>query len=275
MDCTEEDDYDATAVLFNRGDFLRKLREMEREDQAQREADRDPLESNQGQDRSNVPQDTLRYETFLKDQRYHDDLKHINYKFVDFGEINGKQLVVEQDRSLGKGGLIWDAGFILGEHVIRETYWRSNNTSSIVELGAGTGITGLMVASAFPEIHVEITDLPQLMPLLEKNCANTPNTSASVLEWGGSVKGNYDVILGADVVASIYDSYGLAKTIYELAHSDSWVYLACRDRLAGSIEEFQGHLQKMFLHVERRKADSSNNNQSIWILIARGKCSNQ
>jgi predicted nicotinamide N-methyase len=270
MDCMEEDDYDATAILFSRGDFLRKLREMEREDQAKRDADRgDPTESS-------VPQDTLRYEIFLKDQRYHDDLKHINYKFVDFGEINGKQLVVEQDRSLGKGGLIWDAGFILGEHVIRESYWRSaSKTCSIVELGAGTGITGLMVASAFPEVHVEVTDLPQLMPLLEKNCANTPNTSASVLEWGGNVKGSYDVILGADVVASIYDSYGLAKTIYELAHSNSLVYLACRDRLAGSIEEFEGHLQGMFLHVERRKADSSNKNQDVWILIARGKCSNQ
>jgi hypothetical protein len=271
MDCMQEDDYDATAALFNRGGVLRKLREMERQDQAQRDADRDSImESNM------PPQDTLRYETFLKDQRYHDDLKHVNYKFVDFGEINGKQLVVEQDRSLGKGGLIWDAGFILGEHVIRETcYWRSNKTSSIVELGAGTGITGLMVASAFPDIHVEVTDLPRLIPLLEKNCVNTPNTSASVLEWGGSVKGNYDVILGADVVASIYDSYGLAKTIYELAHADSWVYLACRDRLAGSIEEFEGHLQTMFLHVERRKADSSNKNQAVLILIARGKCSNQ
>lgn len=140
MNCTQKDDYDATAVLFNRGNFLRKLRDMEREDQAQRDADRDPTESNQGDDRSTIPQGTLRYETFLKDQRYHDDPKHINYKYVDFGEINGKHLVVEQDRSLGKGGLIWDAGFILGEYVVGETYWRSNETFSIVDFGAGTGI---------------------------------------------------------------------------------------------------------------------------------------
>jgi predicted nicotinamide N-methyase len=281
-DQQQEDDYDAAMVLFQRGDFLRKLREMERQDEAERLLGADSAKSSMYNDAS-----TLQYQHFLDTQEFYDDFKHVNYKHIDFGLIHSNSsssnnisktpLIIEQDRSLGKGGFVWDAGFILGEHVIRETVWQSGNSTSIVELGSGTGVTGLMVAKAFPDIQVDVTDLPQLMPLLRRNSEDIPNAHAKVLEWGGSVSGNYDVILGSDVVASIYDDYGLAKTIYELAHSKTFVFLACRDRLAGSIENFEGHLKKMFVNVERRKADSSNKNPSVWVLTAYGKveCSSQ
>ena len=268
-----EGDYDVTASYFERGAFLRKLREMEREDEAQRCNDQNSITTNI------ATGDTLQYDSYLAHQNYYDDYKHVNYRFIDFGEFGGKPLVVEQDRSLGKGGLIWDAAFILGEHVVRETdCWRQacgTTPASIVELGSGTGMTGLMVARAFPETQVHLTDLPLLMPLLEKNCASTSNASVQVLEWGKPVHRHYDVILGADVVASIYDSFALAKTIYDLAHSKTWVYLACRDRLAGSIEQFESYLKQMFQFVERQKADSSNRNPNVWILTARGKYSDQ
>lgn len=283
---TSSSDYDAAEALFRRGDFLRKLREMERQDELERQRQQS-LEEEEG-DRSLLENDdgsTLNYQAFLKTQQYYDDFKHVNYKQIDFGGMilqnassSSTPLIIEQDRTLGKGGFVWDAGYILGEHVIRDTVWQSSgNNTSVVELGSGTGVTGLMVAKAFPEVQVDLTDLPQLVPLLKRNSDAFPNAQAKVLEWGGSVSGDYDVILGADVVASIYDDYGLAKTIYELAHSKTWVFLAIRDRLAGSVENFEGHLKKMFVNVERRKADSSNKNPNVWILTAYGKidCSSQ
>jgi predicted nicotinamide N-methyase len=183
--------------------------------------------------------------------------------------------VIEQDRSVGKGGLVWDAGFVLAEHVINAKEWKSKKPTSIVELGAGTGVTGLMVAKACPTAKVHLTDLPELQPLLKKNAGETSNASVDVLEWGGSGSDKYDVILGADVVASIYDSSGLVKTIYDLANPDSRVYLACNDRLAGCIEKFENQMKQLFTHVERRKAVSSNRNPDVWIMFACGRRSNQ
>jgi hypothetical protein len=77
------------------------------------------------------------------------------------------------------------------------------------------------------------------------------------------------------VIAGIYDSVGLAKTIHDLATEHSEVYLACRDRLAGSLEQFETHLRRFFSKVERRYAQSSNKNPTVWIMFASGRCSHE
>jgi len=61
----------------------------------------------------------LRYDTYLSHQRYSDDYKHSNCHFVDFQLQNSdKKFIVEQQRSLGKRGLLWDAGVIIAEHLV-------------------------------------------------------------------------------------------------------------------------------------------------------------
>jgi predicted nicotinamide N-methyase len=262
---SDHDNEDAADVLFQRGALLRELRsELEKQDEAARE-----------RHDTYTTEDTLDYRTFLAHQRYYDDYKHVNYKFILFREIWGPSFIVEQDRSLGKGGFIWDAAFMLGEHVLKETCWQSDSVKSIVELGAGTGVTGLMVAKALPNMQLQLTDLPKLLPLLEKNIKNTPNASASVLEWGGSVTRTYDMILGADVVASIYDPSALVKTIYELAHERTWIFLAVKDRLVNTTDRFESLMKQQFAHVERTKAQSENKCPDVWVLLARGKRSFQ
>lgn len=262
----DDHSYDATAALFGRGDMLRKLRELEREDEAERALG---CESD-----GSLQSDTLVYDTFLADQRYYDDYKHVNYRCIDFGHVHGKPLVIEQDRKLGKGGLVWDAGFILADHIMRRGQWAQDTPSSVIELGAGTGVTGLLLARSFPDVRVELTDLAEVVPLVHKNCSQVENATASVLRWGEPVAtraGAYDVIVGSDVIASIYDPSGLAKTIYDLAHEKTMVYLACRDRLAGSVEAFEERMRGMFHHVERTRADSRNGNPSVWVLQIHGK----
>jgi hypothetical protein len=39
--------------------------------------------------------------TIFGNQRYHDDLKHVDCDFIDF-----QNLIIQQDKSLGKGGLV-------------------------------------------------------------------------------------------------------------------------------------------------------------------------
>lgn len=259
-----DDDYDAADTLFKLGDRMRQLRALEREDEALREKENEMGEET----------DTLNYQSYLANQTYYDDYKHVNYRFVDFGNVNDEPFIIEQDRTVGKGGFVWDAGFILAQHVISEREWQSEKPVKVIEVGAGTGVAGLMVAKSCATASVHLTDLPQLQPLLEKNAGK--DASTGVLEWGkNNNMDKYDVILGADVVASIYDSTGLARTIYDLAKVDSRVYLACRDRLAGNVERFEAYMKQYFTIVERRKAESQNKSPNVWIMFATGKRENQ
>jgi predicted nicotinamide N-methyase len=261
MNCDDDVCYD---VMMNRGTFLRKLRQMAEEDDAHRDNNTNDCGDS----------DVLSYQSYLAVHAVYDDYKHVNYNKIDFGIVGGSPLVIEQDRTVGKGGFVWDSGYILAEHVTREMDWQIGNPS-VVELGSGTGVTGLFVARQVPDAKVHLTDLPELLPLLEKNSNDSLNVTAGVLEWGRNSSGQYDVILGADVVASIYDSSALAKTIYDLSHEQTRVYLACEDRLAGSIETFESHMKNMFEHVERKKSNSANNNPKVWILQIHGKRQNQ
>lgn len=92
-------------------------------------------------------------------------------------------LIIEQDKSLGKGGLCWDAAFILGEYLIANYTNHAENvlpvipgkTTNMIELGCGTGICGLLVATRLlasnHNVLVTMTNLPALLPLLQRNVA--------------------------------------------------------------------------------------------------------
>ena len=309
---SDSSSYDACDELFKHGDYLRKLRQLEQEDEALREKERQehPQQDDDDNDDDGSDTTTLDYKRYLtKQEDMYDDYKHVNYQHIDFGIIdaagvvcgsesekdsstNAHQtpLVIEQDRSLGKGGFIWDAGVILADSVLRmeqkETEWldmgRGDNTqkktTKIVELGAGTGVTSLIIAKACPQATVHLTDLPLLMPLLSKNCEQCPGqATCGVLEWGKPVltgenaAAPYDIILAADVVAGIYDSSGLAKTIYDLSHEKTVVYLAYRERLTGLIERFESHMHELFRKVEKMDSDSSNHSPNVFIMRVSGK----
>jgi Lysine methyltransferase len=152
-------------------------------------------------------------------------------------------------------------------------------------------VCGLILARAFPNARVHLTDLPALQGLLGRNAATTENATFGVLEWGKepahdeggdgtddgerqrqvSAAPKYDVILGADVVAGIYDSSGLAKTIFDLSHDESRIVLSYRERLSGLMDRFEAHLRELFVHVERLPPDSDNRNPDVFLLWASGK----
>ncbi|KAL3935289.1 MAG: hypothetical protein SGBAC_009160, partial [Bacillariaceae sp.] len=148
-----DDNYDAYAAMMNRGAFLRNLRQMAEEDEAQRD-----VESSSNDE---TDHDTLCYQSYLSVQVHYDDYKHVNYGKVSFGIVGDSPLVIAQDRTVGKGGFVWDSGYILAEHVSQAEEWQAGNPS-VVELGAGTGVTGLIVARQVPQANVHLTDLPEL-----------------------------------------------------------------------------------------------------------------
>lgn len=310
----------------------------------------------------------LRYDTYLKHQRYNDDYKHADCQFIDFGyvdkhfykhsisnedgskrrnssshqqsnEKNGHRLMIEQQKALGKGGFVSDAGVVLADHLIAMGHeWTTMNkttTSTVpkmVELGAGTGVTGLMIAKAIKS-HVYITDLPDVMRLMERNvrrnfhnqCIQTSTSydvltdedltnmdrgiaakevpsiqnvsspevtldlsmsdidvlycddnkvnehdrnstvtsmmdlkqaegivTAKVLRWGiqeDYKDGPFDVVIAGDVVTTLYDPSALAKTIYDLCHEHSIVYICVKRRLNACHENFEKAMNDLFASV--------------------------
>ncbi|KAL7577597.1 hypothetical protein ACA910_015120 [Epithemia clementina (nom. ined.)] len=402
---------DPADVHMNRGSLLRRLREMERQDNEARrrtcpdssvapqqvteqrlhEEEEEQHESTSN-DASPISDCILEYQSYLSHQRYYDDLKHIDYKFIDFGRIRcadrsdkhttsitpnaehtNNALVIEQDKSLGKGGLCWDAAFCLGEHLIQtQDEWLTpllfqepssdhNTTSddnkqllSVIELGCGTGLCGMMVAKGVPGVSVSLTDLPSLLPIMNRNMwrnfeldriilrqdldnhesscfspsernTNDPKQEDSsssqllqplldgrrgskgcvtsfALDWDDVVqeclkhnspvpetkdKGNlgqsqrihsrqqYDVVIGADVVATLYNPTALAQTIYHVAKDKhSFVFISFKERLSSVHRQFETELEKLFDQVSILPASSiqsRNRNPQVGILVARAK----
>lgn len=314
---------DAFNAWFHRGEFLRELRLLEQEDEAERQLQQAAVETDDDDDDIINNHNMLDYPHFLKTnrtRRIYDDYKHVNYEYVNLGtcSVDGntndnnnndtdsaellQPLIIQQDRSVGKGGLIWDAGYILADTLMQQqqnnnnsddnttntnnwTLLHSDRPQRVLELGAGTGVTGLMLAKAFPKTaQVHLTDLPLLQPLLERNlkAAQLDNATCGVLEWGKTTaesstttntctKHNYDIIVGADVIAGIYSAPALLQTLCDLSHERTHIFLSTRDRLSGIADDFCVQLAERFEVVEKRMPCSDNGNPTVYILYITGK----
>ena len=289
-----EEDVGLADAMMMRGSHLRKLRELAEADERGREEEEDAYDDEQ-QDvimRLDNGKSVMRYESYLAHQRYYDDLKHVDCDYIDYSG-----LVVEQQKSLGKGGLCWDAAFILAEHLISAGNHNSiSKHDAILELGAGTGLCGLLLATEV-SCHVEITDLPSLLPLMQRNVALNFDTvddlskkdqqvlygsehssskgtcEARILEWGPQPASSkkYNIILGADVVASLYDPVALAETIHQLSLPDATVYISYKGRLDGPHERFEQRMQQLYRDVQPRISPTSRNkNPGVYVLQATG-----
>ena len=328
-------------AMMRRGDHLRMLRMMADQDEAERAAARTNISSCGSSDCSPAEQDEdeyetlptsgrsklLHYDSYLRHQRYYDDLKHVDYHYINYGGCGGGhraggRLVIRQQKALGKGGICWDAAFILAEHMIAcEKEWKKDNRNNdsgsnarrttLCELGAGTGLAGFMVAKACRDSHVFVTDLPELLDLMKYNfdmnfafdskrggssnagleedlyflrqkfgddlSRSEGTAEAKVLRWG--VKSDYegapfDVVFGADVVASLYDPIALANTFSDLCGPKSLVYLSYKGRLDEPHLLFEAELKRLFRVVERivhSSIHSRNKNPGVCILKAWGK----
>ena len=245
----------------------------------------------------------LNYTQYLSHQRYYDDLKHIDMHYINYGKFDKNvvrvessndvrnidtntagritdghgDLIVEQRKSLGKGSFCWDAAFILGEHVIScHNEWTENTT--VLELGAGTGLCGLMLAKA-TNAHVTITDLPELVGLMQdnirRNFASNANIEPRTLRWG--VKEDYgdkpcDVIVGGDIVASLYDPIALAQTLHALSGPTTKIYISSKSRLDKPHEEFDKEMKRLFEKVDRVLIPESRlKNPTVFVMTFEGK----
>eukprot|EP01052_Picozoa_sp_SAG31_P045614 SAG31_NODE_8397_length_1459_cov_1.169118_2_plen_428_part_00 len=240
----------------------------------------------------------LEYASWLKHQRYHDDMKFANERFIfyDFSAILPAQVValpprllLAQNWRLGKGGLSWDAGFMLSEHLLRHpptacvssdvAHDASSEDSRpwIVELGSGPGLVGLALAGAY-SVDVTLTDIGPVVSLAAENASRNECVGVVAVEelWWGSDNALAwraahrcgappDCIVGADLVYDIGSADGLGDsqlllaTVATLAGPNTEVCISWTDRLPGHLDHFVAGMRALFATCEVGMLDSNVN----------------
>lgn len=160
-------------------------------------------------------------------------------------EIDGRKLVVYDHDDLSEpgtgkaytGSWAWSTSFVLG-HWIGSCTGLSLKGKRAVELGAGTGIPGLVAAVMGAD--VVLTDIQALIPGLQRNIDENglgEKAKAMALVWGHGCSGldpPVDFILMSDVLYDVESMPDLCHTLRELCDGDTKILIACELRLVAS-----------------------------------------
>jgi len=98
-----------------------------------------------------------------------------------------KEMSLIVDAAPGCGGVIWPASLVLTRYLAHSTALCHGENCTIVELGSGTGITAIALASLAPNATIFATDQSELLPLIRENIALNEfarNVHAVELKWG-------------------------------------------------------------------------------------------
>lgn len=108
------------------------------------------------------------------------DLDYYDYRYINFTGILVEDLdfpvKIRQNWSLGKGGSLWDASFVLAKYLQSLPITGKN----VIELGAGTALPSIICA--LKGANVVATDLSEILQLTEENI------SLNKSEFSGSLK---------------------------------------------------------------------------------------
>ncbi|XP_071393633.1 EEF1A lysine methyltransferase 3-like [Centroberyx affinis] len=184
------------------------------------------------------------------------------YKFI------GQELKINQvfSANLGVAAPVWDAALHLCRYFEEQSL--DLGGKRIIELGAGTGVVGILAARLGAE--VTLTDLPLAVPQLETNVsANMPSSgwpsvppAVLPLSWGQdqlSFPSDWDLVLGADIVY-LSETYPLLlETLVHLCKNGAVVYLSSKMRREHGTPGFYEESLPSRFHVELAHRDAKQN----------------
>ncbi|XP_029213025.2 protein-lysine methyltransferase METTL21D-like [Acropora millepora] len=141
--------------------------------------------------------------------------------------------------------VVWDAALVLAKylqklHLSNKATEEGLENKRIIELGAGTGVVGLMAAACGAAVCC--TDLTSVVPLIELNkTVNqhliTGSFSAASLKWGQDVTAFLpcpDILLVADCIYYEESLAPLVTTLCDLSDFNTTVLLSYEERTTGN-----------------------------------------
>ncbi|KAL2090675.1 hypothetical protein ACEWY4_012938 [Coilia grayii] len=203
-------------------------------------------------------------EVFPVDDDLFEETFCVNYVY----KFCGEEVKINQafSANLGVAAPVWESALQLCH------FFEDNKVplkgKKVIELGAGTGIVGILAARLGAD--VTITDLPLAIPQLQSNVsANTPPggwrsavPTVVPLSWGQDQKNfpsDWDLVLGADIVY-LPDTFPLLlETVTHLCKDGAVAYLSSKMRREHKTPRFfDDDLPQMF-HVELVQHDAQQN----------------
>ncbi|NWV18637.1 MT21A methyltransferase, partial [Origma solitaria] len=185
---------------------------------------------------------------------------------------------LQQDwQRLGVAAVVWDAAVVLCAYL--EIEGIDLRDRSVIELGAGTGLLGIVVTLlgkgffvvSFKAIYncsarVTITDRAAALEFLESNVqANLPpelrpRAVVKELTWGKDLDnfppGAFDFVLGADIVYLEETFPELLQTLEHLCSDQTVILLSCRiryDRDLKFLKMLRDHFSVYEVHYDSSK----------------------
>uniref|UniRef100_A0A3Q4GEP0 Valosin containing protein lysine (K) methyltransferase n=1 Tax=Neolamprologus brichardi TaxID=32507 RepID=A0A3Q4GEP0_NEOBR len=222
--------------------------------------------------------------------------------FVDPDEQLNEYFVREIDRNDGcalkvkqcflgdVGCVVWDAAIVLAKYLeTKQFYDPSSGVNvwsgrTVLELGAGTGVVGLMVATLGAQVIV--TDLEDLQTLLKMNIhenqalINSGSITAKVLKWGEDVSEflpHPDYVLMADCIYYEQSIVPLVESLKLLCGPKTCIVCCYEQRTEGVNPEVERQffelLQQNFCceEIPSEKQDPEFSSPDIHILHIRRK----
>uniref|UniRef100_A0A3Q3AVU0 EEF1A lysine methyltransferase 3 n=1 Tax=Kryptolebias marmoratus TaxID=37003 RepID=A0A3Q3AVU0_KRYMA len=198
--------------------------------------------------------DCLFAETFSLDSVFH---------------LMGEELRINQvfGADLGVAAPVWEAALHLCRYLEDESVELRGRR--IIELGAGTGLVGILAARLGAE--VTLTDLPLALPQLQANVsANTPSDgwpsvppTVLPLSWGRdhlNFPSDWDLVLCADIIY-LPETYPLlVETLAHLCRNGAEVYLSSKMRKEHRTPSFYEEFLPSRFNVELVCHDDKQNN---------------
>jgi len=157
-------------------------------------------------------------------------------------ECNHGTLRIKQAEVGDESCVVWDTALVLAKYLQTERFCSKEGLANkrVIELGAGTGVVGLIAAAC--GAHVCCTDLPAVVPLIELNRdinqhMITGSFKASPLKWGQDVSAfqpSPDLLLVADCIYYEESLVPLVTTLCDLSDANTTVLISYEERTTGN-----------------------------------------
>ncbi|KAM4723787.1 protein N-lysine methyltransferase METTL21D [Anableps anableps] len=218
------------------------------------------------------------------------EIDNSKYFVRDIEKNDGSVLKMKQCYMGDVGCVVWDAAIVLAKYLETKAFcdpsagvnvWCGR---TVVELGAGTGVVGLMAATLGAQVIV--TDLEDLQSLLNVNIRENQSLiqsgsiSAKVLKWGEDVSEflpSPRYILMADCIYYEQSIGPLVETLKQLSGPETSIICCYEQRTEGVNPEvemkFFELLQRSFSceKIPSEKQDPEFSSSDIHILHIRRK----